>query len=65
MEWEETLYGLELLEGSDIVSGRRLALLKIEVGERSAIFVTLIKQAKAIQSPETREDSATLEPSMA
>jgi four helix bundle protein len=48
MELEETLYWLELLEGSGIISGRRLAPLKTEVGELSAIFVTLIKQARKI-----------------
>lgn len=47
MELEESLYWLELLEGAKIISSSRLAGLKTEVGELSAILVTLIKQAKA------------------
>jgi four helix bundle protein len=46
MELEETLYWLELLEDANIIPARRLAALKGETGQLSAIFVTLIKQAK-------------------
>jgi len=46
MELEETLYWLELLEDANIMPARRLAALKDETGQLSAIFVTLIKQAK-------------------
>ena len=49
MELEETLYWLELLEGSDIIAGARLAPLKTELGELSAILVTLTKQARKIR----------------
>jgi four helix bundle protein len=47
MELEETLYWLELLEGSEIAPAARLAPLKSELSELSAIFVTLIKRARA------------------
>ncbi len=47
MELEETLYWLELLEGASIVSASKLAALKAETCELSAIFVTLIKQARS------------------
>ena len=46
MELEETLYWLELLEDANIIPTPRLAALKDETGQLSAIFVTLIKQAK-------------------
>jgi four helix bundle protein len=46
MELEETLYWLELLEDSNIIPARKSAALKDETGQLSAIFVTLIKQAK-------------------
>ncbi len=46
MELEETLYWLELLERASIISAPKLAGLKTETSELSAIFVTLIKQAK-------------------
>jgi four helix bundle protein len=46
MELEETLYWLELLEGSGSIPGTRLVPLKAEIFELSAIFVTLIKRAK-------------------
>ncbi|MGH9344533.1 MAG: four helix bundle protein [Terriglobia bacterium] len=46
MEIEETLYWLELLEGSGIVSASRLAAMKAEIFELTVIFVTLIKKAK-------------------
>jgi len=42
MELEETLYWLELLEDANIIPARRLAALKDETGQLSAIFVTLI-----------------------
>ncbi len=42
MELEETLYWLELLEGSEIASAAQLAPPKSEISELSAIFVTLI-----------------------
>ncbi|MGH9439013.1 MAG: four helix bundle protein [Terriglobia bacterium] len=54
MEIEETLYWLELLEGSGIVSASRLTAIKAEISELAAIFVTLIKRAKlqsGIQEP--------------
>lgn len=51
MELEETLYWLELLASSGIVADSRLAPLKTEVGELSAIFVTLIKQARQNARP--------------
>jgi len=46
MELEETLYWIELLEDSGIVAGRKLAGLKDESGQLSAILVSLIKKAK-------------------
>jgi four helix bundle protein len=46
MELEETLYWLELLEGTSFIPAARLSALKGEISELSAIFVTLIKQAK-------------------
>ncbi len=47
MELEETLYWLELLEQASIISAPRLAGLKAETCELTAIFVTLIKQARS------------------
>ena len=47
MELEETLYWLELLEGAGIVSTKRLAALTDETNQLTAIFVSLIKKAKA------------------
>ena len=47
MELEETMYWLELLEGAGIVSSSRLALLKTETSELTAIFVALIKMARS------------------
>ena len=47
MELEETLYWLELLEHAEIVPTARLAPLKSETGELSAILVSLIKRARA------------------
>ncbi len=46
MELEETLYWLELLEEAGIIPGSKLSGLKGETSELSAIFVTLIKQAR-------------------
>ena len=51
MELEESLYWIELLEGSNIINSSRLASLKTEVGELSAIFVTLIKKARRSLNP--------------
>jgi four helix bundle protein len=47
MELEETLYWLELLEHAEILPSARLAALKAETGELSAILVSLIKRARA------------------
>jgi four helix bundle protein len=47
MELEETMYWLELLEGAGIVPSSRLALLKTETSELTAIFVALIKMARS------------------
>ena len=46
MELEETLYWLELLEGSKVVSARRLERLRDETLQLTAIFVALIKRSK-------------------
>ena len=46
MELEETLYWLELLEQSGAVNPKKLAALKDESNQLSAILVTLIKKAK-------------------
>ena len=46
MELEETLYWLELLEHAAIIPAAKLAPLMTETSELSAIFVTLIKQAR-------------------
>jgi len=53
MELEETLYWLELLDHGHIISGSRLAGLMGETSELSAIFGTLIKQARAAAKPRT------------
>jgi four helix bundle protein len=58
MELEETMYWLELLEGAGIVSSSRLALLKTETSELTAIFVALIKMARATVKLETRKQKA-------
>jgi four helix bundle protein len=56
MELEETLYWLELLEAAQIVLRPKLAALDLEVGELTAIFVTLIKQARAaVRKTEPRQ----------
>jgi len=47
IELEETLYWLELVERASIMAARRLANLREEISELSAILVTLIKQARA------------------
>ncbi|MGZ5433490.1 MAG: four helix bundle protein [Thermoanaerobaculia bacterium] len=44
MELEETLYWLELLEGSGLMATGRLEPLRIETSELIAIFVSLIKK---------------------
>ena len=58
MELEETLYWLELMEHAGIVSGSRLALLKAETCELTAIFVTLIKMARSKAKLEIRKQKA-------
>ena len=45
-ELEETAYWLELLVDAGIVSARKLAPLRQEIDELTAIFVTIIKRAK-------------------
>ena len=54
MELEGTLYWLELLEHAQIISGARLAGFMGETGELSAIFVTLIKQARSAAKLRTK-----------
>lgn len=49
MELEESLYWFELLEGAAIFSSNRLAALKAETSELSAIFVSLVKKWKRRQ----------------
>ena len=44
MELEETLYWLEILEGSGLMEPRRLEPLQNETSELIAIFVSLIKK---------------------
>ncbi|MGZ7039352.1 MAG: four helix bundle protein, partial [Thermoanaerobaculia bacterium] len=44
MELEETLYWLELVEGSNFVPAKKLEPLKQETSELIAIFVSLIKK---------------------
>ena len=46
MELEETLYWLELLEHSGITPPKKLASLKDESDQLTAILVSLIKKAK-------------------
>jgi len=46
-EIEETAYWLELLVRADVVPSRKLAALRQECDELTAIFVTIIKQSKA------------------
>ena len=45
-EIEETAYWLELLVDSGIVAANKLAALRQEITELTAIFVTLIKRSK-------------------
>jgi four helix bundle protein len=45
-ELEETAYWLELLEESNILPTRRLADIKDETDQLTAIFVTILKRAK-------------------
>ena len=45
-EIEETAYWLELLVDARIVSASKLAPLRQEIGELTAIFVTIIKRSK-------------------
>src|SRR5262245_17585700 len=45
-ELEESAYWLELLEESGVVSVEKLASLRQECEELTAIFVTILKQAK-------------------
>ncbi len=47
MELEETSYWLELLEEAKLMTASRLIQLKQGIGELTAIFVTIIKNAKA------------------
>lgn len=44
MELEETLYWLEIIEGADLMSRKKLEPLKKETNELIAIFVTLINK---------------------
>jgi len=46
MELEETLYWLELLEHAGIITPKKLAALKDETDQLTAILVSLIKKAK-------------------
>ena len=46
-EIEETAYWLELLVRADVVPSHKLAALRQECDELTAIFVTIIKQSKA------------------
>ena len=58
MELEETLYWLELLQGAQIFSAARLAVLMRETSELSAIFVTLIKQARVAAKRQFRKQKS-------
>jgi four helix bundle protein len=46
-EVEETAYWLELLVDADIVPAGKLAPLRQEIHELTAIFVTIVKRSKA------------------
>jgi len=46
-EIEETAYWLELLVKADVVKSHKLAALREECDELTAIFVTIVKQLKA------------------
>ena len=58
MELEETLYWLELMEQAGIVPASRLALLKAETCELTAIFVALIKMARTKAKLEIRKQKS-------
>jgi len=58
MELEETLYWLELMEQAGIVPASRLALLKAETCELTAIFVVLIKMARTRAKLEVRKQKS-------
>jgi four helix bundle protein len=62
MELEETMYWLELVEGAGIVSSSRLALLKNETSELTAIFVALIKMARSKAKLEIRKQKSEESP---
>jgi four helix bundle protein len=49
-EVEETAYWLELLVSANIVDADKLAPLRAEVDELTAIFVTIVKRCKATPS---------------
>ena len=57
MELEETLYWLELLEDAGIIAGSKLSGLKSETSELTAIFVTLIKQARRAGNGDSKSQS--------
>jgi four helix bundle protein len=65
MELEETLYWLELLERSGAVAAQRLASLKTEISELSAIFVTLIKRARSQAKGQRKLESKNYKPELA
>ena len=44
MELEETLYWLELIEGANLITPRRLTSIRTEANELIAIFVSLINK---------------------
>ena len=46
MELEEAIYWLEIVEGANLMSGKKLESLKTEANELIAIFVSLIKKWK-------------------
>ena len=62
MELEETLYWLELLEQAGVDSASRLAMLKAETCDLTAIFVTLIKMARSTVKLESRKQKRAREP---
>ncbi len=47
-EIEETAYWLELIEGAALLSASKLTALRSEIGEMTAIFVTIIKSKKRV-----------------
>ena len=44
MELEETLYWLEILEGSELMTSKMLESIRTETSELTAIFVSLINR---------------------